>query len=169
MKKMYFLFALFLPFVSLPSLNGSAIEKTGNTVQNMPGTRCTRLRYEPGTTPDDTTVVGARCSRLRLPPADGAEFLPNTPPKVGLSSSTSYIASAAPPHVKLTAIACDQEGDEVIYTYSVTAGRLIGNGANANWSLEGVRPGSYTAAVEVDDGCGCVSFSSASVTIDGGP
>lgn len=168
MKTMYFLFALFVPFVSVPALNGGAIEQTRSTVQDIPETRCTRLRYEPGTIPDDATAVGAHCSRLRQPPPDGIEFLPNTPPKVGLSSSTSYITSAAPPHVKLNAIVCDIDGDEVLYTYSVTAGRLIGDGANANWSLEGVRPGTYTATVEVHDGCGCISFSSASVTIDGG-
>jgi hypothetical protein len=33
------------------------------------------------------------------------------------------------------------------------------------WDLSGLQPGTYTASVEVDDGCGCVSFSSTTVTI----
>jgi hypothetical protein len=33
------------------------------------------------------------------------------------------------------------------------------------WDLSGLAPGTYTASVEVDDGCGCISFSSTTVTI----
>src|SRR5205085_11676274 len=31
----------------------------------------------------------------------------------------------------------------------------------------GVQPGTYTSTVEVDDGCGCVAFSSTTVTVAG--
>ena len=38
-------------------------------------------------------------------------------------------------------------------------------GALATLDLSGLAPGTYTASVEVDDGCGCISFSSTTVTI----
>ena len=44
---------------------------------------------------------------------------------------------------------------------------LRGDGAAAVWSLGGVGPGTYTVTVEVDDGCGCMSFSSRDVTVGG--
>ena len=67
--------------------------------------------------------------------------------------------------VGLTTTATDPDGDTLLYTYSTTGGRITGDGANATWDLSGLAPGTYTASVEVDDGCGCVSFSSTTVTI----
>ncbi|MDT4952625.1 MAG: hypothetical protein QOJ02_763 [Acidobacteriota bacterium] len=42
---------------------------------------------------------------------------------------------------------------------------MSGDGANVSWDLTGVQPGTYTSTVEVDDGCGCVAFSSTTVTV----
>jgi hypothetical protein len=53
----------------------------------------------------------------------------------------------------------------LLYTYSTTGGRITGQGGTATWDLSGLGPGTYTSTVEVDDGCGCISFSSTSVTI----
>ena len=71
--------------------------------------------------------------------------------------------------VGLTANATDPDGDTLLYTYTVSGGRVTGEGANVSWDLSGVGPGKYTATVEVDDGCGCISFSSTEVTIAGCP
>ncbi|HEY6231676.1 MAG TPA: hypothetical protein VIW64_10450 [Pyrinomonadaceae bacterium] len=93
--------------------------------------------------------------------------MPNTAPKVGLAASTAYIAANADSQVKLKTIACDAENDTLLYTYSSTGGRITGDGAEAVLNLSGVaRPGTYTVSVEVDDGCGCISFESASVTLE---
>jgi len=67
--------------------------------------------------------------------------------------------------VGLTTTATDPDGDTLLYTYSATGGRITGEGSNVTWDLSGLQPGTYTASVEVDDGCGCVSFSSTTVTI----
>jgi hypothetical protein len=94
-------------------------------------------------------------------------ILPNTPPSVGLASSTAYIAKSANAQVDLKTIACDSDGDNVLYTYSTTGGRITGDGASAVWNLSGVsRPATYTITVEVDDGCGCIAFESAVVTLE---
>jgi hypothetical protein len=55
----------------------------------------------------------------------------------------------------------------LLYTYSTTGGRITGDGANVSWDLTGVQPGTYPSTVEVDDGCGCVAFSSTTVTVAG--
>jgi hypothetical protein len=67
--------------------------------------------------------------------------------------------------VQLAANATDPDGDTLLYTYTTTGGRVTGDGANVSWDLAGVQPGTYTATVEVDDGCGCVAFSSTTVTV----
>ncbi len=106
------------------------------------------------------------------------EYLPNQAPTVTLAAAESTITLACPVGTKpvgcdispdqvvaLTANASDPDGDTLLYTYTVTGGRITGDGASTTWDLTGAQPGTYTATVEVDDGCGCVSFSSTSVTV----
>lgn len=108
------------------------------------------------------------------------EFLPNQPPTVNLTASSATITLACPPGqisstcqpspnqtVQLTANATDPDGDTLLYTYTTTGGRVTGDGANVSWDLSGVQPGTYTTTVTVDDGCGCVAFSTTSVTVAG--
>lgn len=166
MRKMYFVL-LVISFGSALTLSGSAIGNSTREVQDVPGARCTRLRYEPKPAAKDAPTVGTRCSRVSHKPQDGSGFISNAPPKVGLSSSTSYISPGGPNEVQMEAIACDLDNDTLLYTFTVTAGRLGEDGANAVWSLAGVGPGTYSATVEVDDGCGCVSFKTATVTVAG--
>jgi hypothetical protein len=109
------------------------------------------------------------------------DILPNQAPVISsFAASTSTITLPCPPgevsasgscptttttSVGLTTTATDPDGDTLLYTYSVTGGTISGSGANATWDLSGLAPGTYTASVEVDDGCGCVSFTSTTVTI----
>jgi hypothetical protein len=51
-------------------------------------------------------------------------------------------------------IATDAENDVLTYNYTVSGGRIVGQGANVQWDLTGVRPGTYTITAGVDDGCG---------------
>ena len=50
--------------------------------------------------------------------------------------------------------AFDNEGDVLVYRYSVSAGTITGTGPNVAWDLTGVNPGTYTITAAVDDGCG---------------
>jgi hypothetical protein len=107
------------------------------------------------------------------------EFLPNQPPTVTLTPSSATVNPPCPPgliprgsyapsasqQVQLSANATDPDGDTLLYTYSTTGGRVTGEGPNVTWDLSGVTAGTYTATVEVDDGCGCVAFSSTTVTV----
>ncbi len=143
-------------------------------VTQAPGSRCTRLTFGPQekkkpkkeTTDSGIAMPGTRCTRLSSGGRPGS-ILPNTPPRIGLAASTAYISTKANPQVNLKAIACDPDGDNVLYTYTATGGRITGDGPSAVWNLSGVTRGAtYTISVEVDDGCGCISFDSTEVTLE---
>ncbi len=53
--------------------------------------------------------------------------------------------------------ATDPEGDVLTYNYTVSGGRIVGQGANVSWDLSGANPGEYTLTAAVDDGCGVCS------------
>src|SRR6185369_9308997 len=55
--------------------------------------------------------------------------------------------------------------DQLLYTWSVTGGRLTGEGRSVTWDLSGVANGTYTATVEVNDGNQHTVSSSATVTV----
>lgn len=161
----------------------SKAEGEATVVTQQPGSRCTRLTFGPREkkmsifgqkrksqketpAPSSTAMPGTRCTRLSSGGKPGT-ILPNTPPKVGLATSTAYIATNADAQVNLKAIACDPDGDTVLYTYSTTGGRITGDGESAVWNLSGAtRPGTYTISVEVDDGCGCIAYDSSTVTLE---
>ena len=90
-------------------------------------------------------------------------ILPNQPPVVTLTSSSSRVVLAAEcgPNqrpaegctptdttVRLSAQATDPDGDTLLYTYSTNGGRVVGDGPNA-LSTFVVAPGTYTVTVEV--------------------
>jgi len=50
--------------------------------------------------------------------------------------------------------ASDAENDVLTYNYTVSGGRIIGTGANVQWDMSGVTPGTYTITTGVNDGCG---------------
>jgi hypothetical protein len=48
----------------------------------------------------------------------------------------------------------DADNDVFVYEYTVSVGKIIGQGARVKWDLSGVKVGTYELRVEVDDGCG---------------
>jgi hypothetical protein len=102
--------------------------------------------------------IGRRNARGAPPP-------PNVPPVVdSVSASPNALTRPCPPgtssatctpsgnEVTLTATAHDDNNDQLLYTWSVTGGRLSGEGRTVTWDLSGVANGTYTATVEVNDG-----------------
>jgi hypothetical protein len=115
--------------------------------------------------------IGHRNARTLPPP-------PNQPPTVSVSSSSASITlpcpegtssntctASASQSVDLTANAADPDNDTLLYTWSVTGGKLTGEGRGVVWDLSGVNPGTYTASVEVNDGNGHTVAGSTTVTI----
>jgi hypothetical protein len=115
--------------------------------------------------------VGRRNSRTPPKP-------PNQAPVISaVTTSLSTITRACTPpatssncpsatEVTLTANATDVDNDQLLYTWSVTGGRLTGEGRSVTWDLSGVANGTYTATVEVNDGNpGHTANGSATVTV----
>lgn len=68
--------------------------------------------------------------------------------------------------IDVSTTAVDAENDVLTYNYTVSAGRIVGSGANVQWDLSGVAPGQYTITAGVDDGCGlCGQTQTRTITI----
>jgi hypothetical protein len=95
---------------------------------------------------------GTRCTH-----ADAGAGPPNRPASARLRA----VSKRATPDgliVRLRTTARDPDRNKLLYTYSATGGRIVGDGPAVAWTL--TDPGTYTASVEVDDGHGCVTFDS---------
>lgn len=56
--------------------------------------------------------------------------------------------------ISVTTLAIDPENDVLTYHYTVSGGKIVGEGKEVVWDLRGVKPGTYTITAGVDDGCG---------------
>lgn len=56
--------------------------------------------------------------------------------------------------VSVQTSASDPENDVLTYNYTVSGGRIVGQGARVEWDLSTAQPGTYTITTGVDDGCG---------------
>lgn len=68
--------------------------------------------------------------------------------------------------VDVATTAVDPEGDVLTYNYTVSGGRIVGTGANVQWDVSGLTPGTYTITSAVDDGCGlCGKTETRTITV----
>lgn len=67
--------------------------------------------------------------------------------------------------LKLMTEASDPKGDTLLYQYSVSGGRILGEGPNAEWNLTDAASGSYTATVVVRDRNGRSASSSLNINV----
>ncbi len=104
----------------------------------------------------------------------------NSPADVtGLTLSDRTVILPCPAGTKSTSEACsdnqtisvsttatDKDNDPLVYNYTVSGGRVVGQGSSVSWDLSGVRPGTYTITAGVDDGCGiCGQTKTETVTV----
>jgi hypothetical protein len=92
-------------------------------------------------------------------PSISSILRPCTPPAVSATCTPTDNT------VTLVANASDPDNDQLLYTWSVTGGRLSGEGRQVTWDLSGVAFGTYTATVEVNDGNQHTATGSTTVTV----
>jgi hypothetical protein len=103
--------------------------------------------------PADVTNVTLSDTTVTLP------CPPNTRSREGACNDSST--------VRVSTTATDKENDPLTYTYTVTGGRITGSGANVDWDLTGVRPGTYSITTAVNDGCGiCGKTDTRTITVE---
>jgi hypothetical protein len=88
------------------------------------------------------------------------------PPTISLIAEPAVIKACADEgRIQLTTNGRSETG-RLRYRWSVTGGRLRGDGPSPMWDLGGAAPGVYQAIVDVDDGdANCVAFSSISIVV----
>jgi hypothetical protein len=99
----------------------------------------------------------------------------NQPPTIRLDADAQVVTlcpdaeSFANPRVHLKAQGVSPEGKPLRYRWSVSGGRLEGDGTDVVWDLSGVEPGIYNAAVTVESGPVdnplCTAFTSTKIIV----
>jgi hypothetical protein len=112
-------------------------EPNGFILQFWAGRRNARIPPKPPNTAPTVSSVSPSMASVLRPCPEG-------------QSSSSCTPTGS--EVTLVANASDPDNDQLLYTWSVTGGRLSGEGRQVTWDLSGVANGSYTATVEVNDG-----------------
>ena len=146
-----------VPGTTRPATNGGrpigynfSDDPNGFIVQFWAGHRNARIPPPP----PNVAPVGS------VSPSSASITLPCPP---GTSSTTCTPSSSA--SVDLSANYTDENNDTLLFTWTVSGGRLSGQGKAVTWDLSGVAPGSYTASVVVDDGNQHAVNGSSTVTV----
>lgn len=113
------------------------------------------LRTMPRNLPADVTDLSLSSDHLVLPCEPGQH-----PSEVKPSPSKTML-------IDVLTRSADPDDDPLVYVYTVSGGRIVGNGPNVQWDLSEAKSGTYTITAGVDDGCGvCGKTISKTVTID---
>jgi hypothetical protein len=99
----------------------------------------------------------------------------NQPPTITLDADTQVVTlcpdaeSISNPRVRLKAAGVSPEGKPLRYRWTVSGGRLDGDGTEVVWDLSDAQPGVYNAAVTVESGPVdnplCTAFTSTKVVV----
>ncbi len=100
------------------------------------------------------TKTRQRKSELINQVADVTNLLLSQSEIVATCATSSKSCSNKDRLINISTEAFDAENDVLTYLYTVSAGKIVGQGQRVEWDLSGVPPGTYTITAEVDDGCG---------------
>ncbi|HEX5705985.1 MAG TPA: hypothetical protein VFX96_01720 [Pyrinomonadaceae bacterium] len=95
------------------------------------------------------------------------------PPTVSVEADTQVVTVCADNEssgqVRLRAVGNSPDGNALRYSWSVSGGRVTGDGTDVVWDLTGAQPGTYTATVNAESGPSgdplCQAFASTRVIV----
>ncbi len=96
----------------------------------------------------------------------------NAPLTLSLTADSNIISACADggaPKVRLKANAVSPGGYPIKYTWTTTAGKIIGEGPEVSWNLAGLKPGYHKASLDIQSigsDNSCQAFSSISVLVN---
>ena len=106
-------------------------------------------------------IVNQAANVTALDLSDTEITLPCPP---GFRSTSGGCNDSATINVSTTAV--DPENDVLTYNYTVSGGRIVGQGASVQWDVTGLAKGTYTITAGVDDGCGvCGQTQTKTITV----
>ena len=125
-------------------------------------------------------LIAGLCLAILIPQRQRKQNEPsNKPPVIKAFESSSATLTFCPggredmycepsnrKTVTLSVNAIDQEGEDLSYKYSVTAGEILGEGTPVTWKLTGQPIGIHIATVAVTDTHGNESVATVKVTIE---
>jgi len=118
-----------------------------------PGTYTVACNVSDGEVTTSASATGTVKERIK----------PNQPPTIDCLTTTMDVASGG--SIELRAKAADPDGDRLNYSWSATGGSVNGTGETATFNASGVKAGSYTVTVTVDDGRGGKASCSMTVNV----
>ena len=111
---------------------------------------------------DDGRGGAANCStNIRVEPK------PNHPPTIACSADRSSVFAGKRVHISCKAN--DPDGDPLTYAWRANAGRITGNGPEADFDTTGLAPANYSTTTRVEDGRGGAAEASTGVDVKAVP
>ena len=137
---------------------------TGGTVEGTgPEARWNSAGVAVGTYTVNVKVDDGRGGSASCAADIKVEEKPNHPPTAALSVERSPILPG-----ERTGVTCkgsDPDNDPLTYSYTTTAGQIVGSGSNVQFDATGLKPGSYTVKCTVNDGRGGTADASGIVEV----
>jgi len=145
------------PLTYVYSATGGTVEGTGpearwNSAGVAVGTYTVNVKVDDGKGGSASCAVDIK-----------VEEKPNHPPTAALSVERSPILPG-----ERTGVTCkgsDPDNDPLTYSYTTTAGQMVGSGSNVQFDATGLKPGSYTVKCTVNDGRGGTADASGIVEV----
>ena len=140
------------------SVDGQSLAATGTQITfgsegRKPGTYNVQCSVSDGEASASASSTGTVRERI----------IPNRPPAIECQTTTMDVASGG--SIELRAKASDPDSDKLNYSWSSTGGVVSGSGETATFNATGVKAGSYTATVTVDDGRGLKASCSMTINV----